>query len=206
MTCDIGERCVILQLICGAILTVLAASYCADPCCAAQPDTQLPGGEKYKEMRIVDGERMEILHGKPRMLEEHVQLQLVAASEAEEDVTVDADRIEFFYDEESEELDRVVASGSVSFIMETSRRQLQADETIWFTADNRAEFRGNPTVTDERGTFTGDSIVYHVSDDLIVVTKPRAVFLIPEKEEADEQADENNEPDTDQGRPELGTP
>jgi hypothetical protein len=202
---EITVRCV-FRLMCGALLTVIVSSYFPQPLCTAQLDAQLPGGEKYKEMRIVDGERMEILHGRPRSLEEHVQLQLIATSEEEEDVTVNADKIEFFYDEESEELDRVVASGSVSFMMETSGRQLQADEAIWFAADNRAEFRGNPTVTDERGTFTGDSVVYHVSDDLIVVTKPRAVFLIPEKEQADEETDEKNGRTSEEGSPELGAP
>jgi len=195
----------LVRLMCTVLLAVLAFFWLPEPLCTAQPDAQLPGGEKFKEMRIDDAERLEIPGGKPGLLEGHVQLQLVAASEEEEDVTVNADKIEFFYDEESGELARVVASGSVSFTMATSQRQLRADEAIWFTADNRAEFRGNPTVTDERGTLIGDSIVYHVSDDLIVVTKPRGAFLIPEKEPADEETDDRDERDSEQGRSELGT-
>ncbi len=205
MVSKMGSHAV-ARLMRAAVLAGLAVSYCAGPLCGAQPGVQMPGGEKFKEMRILDGERLEIPGGKPRLLEGHVQLQLIAASEEDENVTVNADKIEFFYDEESEELARVVASGSVSFVMETSRRQLQADEAIWFTADNRAEFQGNPTVTDERGTLTGDSVVYHVGDDLIVVTKPRGVFLIPEKEEAEEESNERSERDSEQGSPELGTP
>ena len=205
MICEIRLHCVV-RLIYGAVLAGLAFSHCAEPLCVDQAETQLPGGEKFKEMRIVDGERMEIVHGRPALLERHVQLQLIGASEKDENVTVNAERIEFVYDEESNELTRVVATGSVSFVMESTRRQLQADEAIWFTADNRAEFRGNPTVTDERGTFTGDPIVYHVSDDRIVVANPRAVFLIPEREKADKEADKTAEGDSGRGNSELDTP
>jgi lipopolysaccharide transport protein LptA len=108
-------------------------------------------------------------------------------------VTLKADRIDFFYAGDPQELDKVVASGNVSFTMETSMRQLQADEVTWFTADNKVEFRGNPKVISERGTLTGESIVHYLSDDRTAVVKPRAVFIVPEKKEAEKEPGGKNE-------------
>ena len=184
----------VVHLMYVALLSGLAFLWFAEPACMAQQtDIQLPGGEDFKEMHITDGERMVFLQGKLESLEEHVELRLTAASEDGENVKLRADRISFSYAEDTQELDKVVASGNVSFTMETSERQLQADEVTWFTVDNRAEFRGDPKVISERGTLTGDSIVHYLSDDRTVVTKPRAVFVIPDAEETEKETGGENE-------------
>ena len=220
MVCRTRVRA-ITRLTCAALLTGLAFTAFAQSACTAQAAMQLPGGENFKEMRITDGERMVVLRGKLKSLEDHIELRLIGASEEAENVTVKADKIEFFYDvvpgemaageettgvaessvtdeqekpaENETEAAATASPGTVSFTMESSKRELQADEVTWFTADNRAEFRGNPRVVSEDGTLTGTSIVHYLSEDRTVVQNPRAVFVIPEKEEVEKEGDKKIE-------------
>ncbi|MCK5558828.1 MAG: hypothetical protein KAJ01_10630 [Candidatus Hydrogenedentes bacterium] len=159
--------------------------------CAAQGAMDLPGGENFKEMRITGGERLILLGGKLKSIEENTELRLIAASEENENLTVRADRIDFFYAESADEparIVRVVADGNVSFVMESTRRVLRGDKMTWFVAENKVEFAGNPAVVTEDGTLTGRSIVHYLDEGRTVVEKPRGEFLIPEKEDTKEES------------------
>ena len=165
-------------LVVGSAITAFGPTLCA-----AQAMLELPGAANFKEMRILDGERLIFSERKLKSLEENVKLLFISTSEKVEDLLVEADRLDFVYDEKTGELAQVAATGHVRFTMESSKRQLRADTVTWFIAENKAEFRRNPTIVSERGTLTGESITHYFSEDRTVVKKPRAIFTIPEKKE-----------------------
>lgn len=177
--------------VCVALLMGLAFTGLLVPVRAAQKSTQLPGGKDFKEMRIIDGERMVFSQEKPKSIEEHVELRLIAASEEDENLTVRADKIEFFYAEDTGELARVTATGNVSFIMDPSKVELHGDTVIWLTAENKVELRGSPKAIGEGWTLTGGSIVYYIEEGRGEVRKPRGEFVIPQKNAAEEKGDKD---------------
>jgi len=166
------------------------------PVCIAQDAIEFPGGENFKEMQITDGERFTFFQeGKPKSLEENVELRLIAASDEDKNATVRADKIEFFYAEDTGELARIVATGKVSFFVEPSRKEmltpedsqeameLHGDTVTWITSDNTVELQGNPRAKGEGWILTGESIVYNIEEGSGRVMKPRGSFVIPKKED-----------------------
>lgn len=193
----------------AALLAGLAFIEFAQPVCTAQGAIQFPGGENFKEMRITDGERFRFFQeGKPKSLEESVELKLIAASDEDKNATVRADKIEFLYAEDTGELARVVATGNVSFFIEPSRTEalesegsheameLHGETVTWITSKNKVELRGNPRAKGEGWTLTGESILYDLEEDHGEVIKPRATFVIPKKEDTKqkEQGEKKNKP------------
>lgn len=168
------------------LLTQLALVTLLNPIEAAEGAMELPGARNFEEIRITDGDLLQLLEGNWR-LEGNVELQLIAASEQDEDVTVKADRIDFLFDEETDELSRIVATGNVSFTMQASERELRAQRVTWLMAENKVEFHGNPEAVIEGGTMTGESIIYYIEEDRAVVKRPRGAFPIPDKEDKKEE-------------------
>jgi lipopolysaccharide transport protein LptA len=199
----------VLRWVSAALLAGFAFIEFARPVCIAQGAIELPGGENFKEMRITDGERFTFFQeGKPKSLEENVELKLIAASDEDKNATVRADKIEFFYAEDTGELARIVATGKVSFFVEPSRKEVLAPgdpqeamelhgETVtWITSKNTVELQGNPRAEGEGWTLTGKSIVYDIEKGSGQVMKPRGSFVIPKKEDAKGEGgkEEKNKP------------
>ena len=168
-----------LRCVSAALLAGFAFIEFARPVCIAQDAIELPGGENFKEMHITDGERFTFFQeGKPKSLEENVELKLIAASDEDKNVTVKADKIEFFYAEDTGKLARIAATGKVSFFVEPSRKEmlepgdpqdameLHGDTVTWITSKNTVELQGNPRAEGEGWALTGESIVYDIEEFL----------------------------------------
>jgi|GEM_PF-3334491 len=199
----------VLRWVSAALLAVSAFVEFAHPVCIAQGAIEFPGGENFKEMRITDGERFTFFQGgKPKSLEENVELKLIAASDEDKNATVRADKIEFFYAEDTGELARIVATGKVSFLVEPSRKEvltpkdsqeameLHGETVTWITSKNTVELQGNSRAKGEGWTLTGKSIVYNIEEGSGQVMKPRGTFVIPKREDTKqkEQGEKGNKP------------
>ncbi len=199
-------RIMVVSSICRMfVMLALAAAVGAlwESSCPAQDKVEMPGAERFKEMEIVGGELLTLTaDGRIESLEGDVELLFIAASEKDENVTLKADRLDFFYDDKTDEPTRdptpalVVAKGNMS--LATQSHLLRADELRLSMAENRAELRGSPEATGKEYEYKlrGEVIVYDMDEGRIQVRKPRGTIVTPKKEDAKqkEREKEGNSP------------
>lgn len=81
----------------------------------------------------------------------------------QDDVTIYADRLEIFYGESSEEVDKIVAIGNVR-ILQTNRVGT-GGHAVYESKLGKITLTVNPRVTQDKDTITGKVITYYVDED-----------------------------------------
>lgn len=192
-------RVTVVSSICrtfAALAVAAALGTFRESSCSAQDKLEMAGTERFKEIEIVGGELLTLTtDGKMESLEGDVELLFIAASEKDEDVTLKADRLDFFYDEKAAEPAPdptpalVVAKGNVS--LSTESHVLAADELRLSVAENKAELRGSPKATGKKYEYElrGEFILYDMDEGRVQVRKPRGTIVTPKKENAEQKKD-----------------
>ncbi|CAH2030703.1 lipopolysaccharide transport periplasmic protein LptA [Trichlorobacter ammonificans] len=85
----------------------------------------------------------------------------------QQDVTIYADRLEIYYGEQSEEVDRIIAVGNVRIVQ--SDRIGTGGHAVYETRAGRITLTVNPRVTRGNDSITGNVITYHIDDERSVV-------------------------------------
>jgi len=193
-------RIMVVASICRVLIAlalVAALSTSRESSCAEQDKLEMPAAERFKEMEIVGGDLLTLTtDGKMESLEGDVELLFIAASQEDEDVTLKADRLDFFYDEKKADPTPdptpalVVAKGNVS--LSTPSHVLSADESRMSVAENKAELRGSPKATGKKYEYElrGEFIVYDMDEGRVQVRKPRGTIVTPKKEVTKQQKQE----------------
>jgi lipopolysaccharide export system protein LptA len=87
----------------------------------------------------------------------------VAANDRSRGVTILADRIEFFFDEKMQDLDRALANGNVR--LSYGERRGVAERAEYFPGESRAVLIGHPKVWQDNDVVTGCRIVLFLRED-----------------------------------------
>lgn len=87
----------------------------------------------------------------------------VAANDKGRGLSIQADQIEFFFDEKMEEVERAVATGNVR-IAQGERRGV-AQQAEYFPGENRAVLLGHPRVWQDSDVVTGCKITLLMRED-----------------------------------------
>jgi lipopolysaccharide transport protein LptA len=87
----------------------------------------------------------------------------VSANDKGRGLSIQADQIEFFFDEKMEEVDRALATGNVRIAYGERRGVAQRAE--YFPGDNRAVLLGHPRVWQDSDVVTGCKITLLLRED-----------------------------------------
>lgn len=85
----------------------------------------------------------------------------------QQDVTIYSDRLEVYYGEESDEVDKVVATGNVRIVQ--TDRVGTGGHAVYETKQGRITLSDKPRVTKGNDTVSGATIVYYVDEERSVV-------------------------------------
>ena len=124
---------------------------------AAMPGT-LPAAEVRTPLTI-SADTLEISR-KDRMA---VYRGNVAASDKGRGLSIQADQIEFFFDERMEEVERALATGNVRIAY--GERRGVAERAEYFPGENRAVLLGHPRVWQDSDQVTGCKITLLMRED-----------------------------------------
>jgi len=87
----------------------------------------------------------------------------VAANDQGRGLSILADRIEFYFDERMEEIDRAAATGNVR--LSYGERRGVAERVEYYPQEERAVLLGHPKVWQESDVITGCRITLHLRED-----------------------------------------
>jgi len=87
----------------------------------------------------------------------------VAANDRGRGISILADRIEFYFDERMEEIERAAATGNVRFSY--GERRGVAERAEYYPQEERAVLLGHPKVWQESDVITGCRITLHLRED-----------------------------------------
>lgn len=87
----------------------------------------------------------------------------VVLNDKENDLTILADRIQFFFDEKMEEVKRALATGNVRITQENKRSFSERAE--YFPSEDRAVLTGNPKVWQDEDQVSGSRITLFFKED-----------------------------------------
>ncbi len=81
----------------------------------------------------------------------------------QDDVTIYSDRLEIFYGEGKDEVDKIIATGAVR-ILQTNRVGT-GGQAVYESKEGKVTLTINPKVTQDRDSVTGKVIVYYLDED-----------------------------------------
>lgn len=84
-----------------------------------------------------------------------------------EDVVIYSDRLEIYYGETSDDVDRVIAIGNVRIVQAT--RVGTGGHAVFENKEGKITLTVNPRVTQDKDTVTGKVITYFMDQDISVV-------------------------------------
>jgi len=87
----------------------------------------------------------------------------VAANDREHGISILADRIEFYFDERMEEIERAAATGNVR--LSYGERRGVAERAEYYPQEERAVLLGHPKIWQESDVVTGCRITLHLRED-----------------------------------------
>ncbi len=93
----------------------------------------------------------------------------VVAEDKGKCVTIHADRMDFYFDERMEEIQRVVAVGNVRIAM--GEKYSSSGRAEYFPQEDRALLEGSPRVWQDNDTVSGSRIILYLAQDRAVAEK-----------------------------------
>lgn len=93
----------------------------------------------------------------------------VVAEDKGKCITILADRMDFYFDEKMEEIQRVVAVGNVRIAVR--EKHSSSERAEYFPKEDRALLEGSPRVWHENDTVSGSRIILYLAQDRAVAEK-----------------------------------
>lgn len=90
------------------------------------------------------------------------------------DITIQSDKMSVIYDESENNIDRIQATGNVR--VHKDERALFANEAVYFDADEKIVFTGDPKAVEGKNVISGTKIIYYFRDDRVVVEGSKVVL------------------------------
>lgn len=81
----------------------------------------------------------------------------------QDDVTIYSDRLEIFYGEGKDEVEKIIATGNVRIIQ--TNRVGTGGQAVYESKEGKVTLTINPKVTQDRDSVTGKVIIYYLDED-----------------------------------------
>jgi lipopolysaccharide export system protein LptA len=90
------------------------------------------------------------------------------------DITMHSDKMSVFYDNSENSIDTIHATGNVK--VHKNERALFSDKAVYFDADEKIVFTGNPKAIEGNNIISGTKIIFYFKDDRAVVENSKIVL------------------------------
>jgi len=90
------------------------------------------------------------------------------------DITMHSDKMSVFYDNSENSIDTIHATGNVK--VHKNERALFSDKAVYFDADEKIIFTGNPKAIEGNNIISGTKIIFYFKDDRAVVENSKIVL------------------------------
>lgn len=119
--------------------------------------------QKGKSPTTITSDSLEV----NRKLHTAVYAGNVMADDKEKDLVILSDKMEFFFDEKNERIEKGLATGNVR--LTTGERKATADQLELFPNEDKAVLTGDPRVWQDNDLITGTKITVFLKEDRAIV-------------------------------------